>query len=111
MEPQMFFLRTGKDDTVSYRIVIPVLNQLNYTKGCIASLAASLTPAESRLIRFFVVIYSELSTAEEPSPAEQPAPAEQPISFGLYACSPLASSFEAIFDNFKLEPCLWKAHE
>ncbi len=32
------------------------------------------------------------------------------INFGLYACSPSDSSFEAIFDNFKLENCLWKAH-
>lgn len=40
-----------------------------------------------------------------------PAPAEQPIGFGLYGCSPLNSSFEAKFDRFKLENCLWKAHE
>jgi uncharacterized protein len=39
-----------------------------------------------------------------------PAPAEQSIHFGLYACSSLDSSFEAKFDNLKLEDCLWKAH-
>jgi regulation of enolase protein 1 (concanavalin A-like superfamily) len=39
-----------------------------------------------------------------------PAPAELPIRFGLYACSPLSSSFEAEFDNFKLDDCLWMAH-
>lgn len=39
------------------------------------------------------------------------APAEQAIQFGVYACSPLASSFEARFDEAKLEPCLWQAHE
>jgi regulation of enolase protein 1 (concanavalin A-like superfamily) len=39
-----------------------------------------------------------------------PAPAEQTIPFGLYACSPLNSSFEARFDNLKLDHCLWMAH-
>lgn len=34
----------------------------------------------------------------------------QHIRFGLYACSPMESSFEAIFDNFKIEDSLWKAH-
>ncbi len=33
------------------------------------------------------------------------------VKFGLYACSPSDSSFEAIFDNFKLENCLWKSHK
>lgn len=40
-----------------------------------------------------------------------PAAAAQPIRFGLYACSPLDSSFTATFDHFKLEPCLWRAHQ
>jgi uncharacterized protein len=39
-----------------------------------------------------------------------PAPAAQPVRFGLYACSPLDSSFDARFSNLKLEPCLWQAH-
>ena len=38
------------------------------------------------------------------------APAERPIQFGLYASSPLNSSFKARFDNFKLDNCLWMAH-
>lgn len=42
-----------------------------------------------------------------PALSEQP---EQPIQFGLYACSPLNSSFEARFDNFKFKNCLWMAH-
>lgn len=40
-----------------------------------------------------------------------PLAPEKPVHFGLYACSPLDSSFEASFDNLKLEECLWKAHE
>ena len=39
-----------------------------------------------------------------------PAPPTQSISLGLYACSPVASSFEARFENFTLEECLWPAH-
>ena len=40
-----------------------------------------------------------------------PEPAEQPVRFGLYACSPLNSSFVAMFDNFRFDDCLWKAHD
>ena len=40
-----------------------------------------------------------------------PAPAEQTIQFGVYACSPLESSFEAHFDETRLEDCRWQVHE
>jgi regulation of enolase protein 1 (concanavalin A-like superfamily) len=49
-------------------------------------------------------------TSVEMGRLNPPAPAEQPIQFGLYACSPLNSSFEARFDNLSLVPCLWLAH-
>lgn len=39
-----------------------------------------------------------------------PQAAESSIRFGLYACSPLNSSFEACFNHFKLQNCLWMAH-
>ncbi len=32
------------------------------------------------------------------------------IKFGIYACSPENSSFKAIFTNFNLGECMWKAH-
>ena len=32
------------------------------------------------------------------------------ISFGIYACSPENSSFDAIFTQMKLMECQWKAH-
>ena len=32
------------------------------------------------------------------------------IRFGIYACSPGNSSFEALFTDFALTDCLWKAH-
>ena len=40
-----------------------------------------------------------------------PAPPAQPVRFGVYACSPLNSSFAAIFDRMTLEDCVWQAHE
>ena len=33
------------------------------------------------------------------------------IRFGIYACSPEASSFTAVFSHLRLEPCQWKAHD
>ena len=33
------------------------------------------------------------------------------IRFGIYACSPEASSFKAIFTDMKLTECTWKAHD
>jgi len=39
-----------------------------------------------------------------------PKPPEQPVRFGVYACSPLESSFTAVFSELSLEPCQWQAH-
>lgn len=33
------------------------------------------------------------------------------ISFGIYACSPEASSFKAFFTDMKITECAWKAHD
>ena len=49
-------------------------------------------------------------TSVETGTLNSPASSEPIIKFGLYACSPLKSSFEAKFNNFKLENCLWKSH-
>lgn len=32
------------------------------------------------------------------------------IRFGIYACSPEDSSFEAVFKNFEITDCVWKEH-
>ena len=32
------------------------------------------------------------------------------ISFGIYACSPEESSFEAVFSNMEITECKWLAH-
>ena len=47
-------------------------------------------------------------TSAETDSLSSPAPAESIVRFGLYACSPSNSSFEAEFNNFKFEDCLWK---
>ena len=41
---------------------------------------------------------------------DPPAPAALPARLGLYACSPLDSSFEATFKNFQFGDCTWLAH-
>ncbi len=33
------------------------------------------------------------------------------IKFGIYACSPEDSSFKAVFTDFRLTECQWKAHD
>lgn len=35
---------------------------------------------------------------------------DQEIAFGIYACSPEDSSFDAVFSDFELTECLWKEH-
>ncbi len=49
-------------------------------------------------------------TTEEMGQLDPPAPAERAVRFGLYACSPLDSSFEARFDRLALDVCRWRAH-
>ena len=33
------------------------------------------------------------------------------IQFGIYACSPENSSFKAVFTNFEITECQWRAHD
>jgi regulation of enolase protein 1 (concanavalin A-like superfamily) len=33
------------------------------------------------------------------------------VRFGIYACSPEASSFKAVFTKMQLTDCQWPAHE
>jgi uncharacterized protein len=49
-------------------------------------------------------------TSVEMGPVNKQINPLEPISFGLYACSPMDSSFETYFTNFKLEESQWKAH-
>ena len=50
-------------------------------------------------------------TTEEMGKLNPPAPTSQSVRFGVYACSPLNSSFDAWFDHWTFEDCLWLAHE
>jgi regulation of enolase protein 1 (concanavalin A-like superfamily) len=49
-------------------------------------------------------------TTLEMGSVNPPFPPENSVRFGLYACSPSASSFKAKFSNIKLEPSKWLAH-
>lgn len=49
-------------------------------------------------------------TTAEMGQVNPPLPADETVRFGIYACSPLDSSFTAEFTAFKLEPCSWLAH-
>ncbi|MCA9896653.1 MAG: DUF1349 domain-containing protein [Ardenticatenaceae bacterium] len=69
----------------------------------------SLDGSEFRQMRIFHLHQLGETTAVM-GQQNPPAPPSQPIRFGVYACSPLDSSFTAVFDRFKLEPCRWQAH-
>lgn len=43
--------------------------------------------------------------------ANPPLPTDKEVSFGIYACSPLESSFKAEFTDIELSDCLWQAHD
>lgn len=49
-------------------------------------------------------------TTPEMGKANPPLKANQGVQFGVYACSPLKSSFTAEFSEMTIEPCLWQAH-
>ena len=49
-------------------------------------------------------------TSEEMGKLNPPVSPEQSTSFGLYACSPLESSFTATFEVISFEKCKWMAH-
>lgn len=49
-------------------------------------------------------------TTQEMGKLNPPMPPVQAVRFGVYACSPLDSSFTAQFSEMSLEPCQWQAH-
>jgi regulation of enolase protein 1 (concanavalin A-like superfamily) len=49
-------------------------------------------------------------TTAEMGKLDPPAPANRVVRYGLYACSPLESSFKAKFTEFDLTDCQWRAH-
>ena len=49
-------------------------------------------------------------TTAEMGKCNPPLPAQNRVSFGIYACSPLESSFTATFSEMRFESCKWLAH-
>ena len=55
-------------------------------------------------------LHSLGETTVEMGKVNPPLPSAQKVSFGIYACSPLNSSFKAEFSELSFEPCKWLAH-
>ena len=36
---------------------------------------------------------------------------DKEVNFGVYACSPSNSSFDAVFSEISISECLWKEHK
>ncbi len=70
---------------------------------------ASFDGTEFRQMRVFH-LNTLGETTDKMGQADPPLPAMHEVPFGLYACSPLDSSFTARFSSMCYEPCLWKAH-
>lgn len=49
-------------------------------------------------------------TTQEMGKVNPPLPPVEAVRFGVYACSPLESSFTALFSEITLTPCQWLAH-
>jgi regulation of enolase protein 1 (concanavalin A-like superfamily) len=49
-------------------------------------------------------------TSVDMGKTDPPIAPECAIQFGVYACSPLESSFTAVFSEMHLDECLWQAH-
>lgn len=91
---------------------VPTTSELWYRlsrRGPDFLIESSLTGTAFKQMRIFH-LHALGETTAEMGKLDPPAPAAKPIRFGLYACSPLNSSFEARFDNLKYEDCLWRAH-
>ncbi|MEM7801768.1 MAG: DUF1349 domain-containing protein [Chloroflexota bacterium] len=50
-------------------------------------------------------------TTADMGKADPPIRTNKPIRYGLYACSPLNSSFTAVFEGIQTESCKWEAHK
>jgi len=70
---------------------------------------SSIDGATFKQMRIFH-LYKLGETTEEMGKANPPLPSSVPVKFGLYACSPLESSFTATFSDMSLEACQWQAH-
>jgi uncharacterized protein len=55
-------------------------------------------------------LHSLGETTAEMGRLDPPLPPVERVRFGIYACSPLNSSFEARFEDLCLEDCQWRSH-
>lgn len=55
-------------------------------------------------------LHSLGETTKKMGKSNPPLPVTLPVRFGIYACSPLNSSFTATFSGMSLELCKWLAH-
>ena len=55
-------------------------------------------------------LHSLGTTTPEMGVANPPLPASKSVAFGVYACSPVDSSFNIEFSEVSFIPCIWKAH-
>ncbi|MDG3085507.1 DUF1349 domain-containing protein [Vibrio hannami] len=69
----------------------------------------SLDGQDFKQMRIFH-LHSLGKTTAEMGKCNPPLPATNKVKFGVYACSPLKSSFTATFSDMSIEPCKWLAH-
>jgi len=91
---------------------ISTVNKMWYRlsrRGADLLLESSANGLDFKQMRIFH-LHSLGETSVKMGKLDPPKPPEQSVNFGLYACSPMKSSFEATFTNFQLDDCLWMAH-
>jgi len=70
---------------------------------------SSFEGRDFRQMRIFH-LHTQGETTADMGVHDSPEPSKTPVSFGIYACSPLNSSFRASFSHFTLGESIWKAH-
>ena len=91
---------------------IPTMDEIWYRlsrRGPDFLIESSPDGREFRQMRIFH-LHKLGETTAEMARLDPPAHPEHAVRFGIYACSPLDSSFSAVFDEFALEECRWLAH-
>ncbi|ELA6589051.1 DUF1349 domain-containing protein [Vibrio alginolyticus] len=91
---------------------IPLPNEIWYRlsrRGPDFLIESSLDGENFKQMRIFH-LHKLGETTAEMGKVNPPLPVKGSVSFGVYACSPLQSSFTATFSDMILEPCLWQAH-
>ncbi|GLO62532.1 hypothetical protein MACH09_30400 [Vibrio sp. MACH09] len=78
-------------------------------RGADFLIESSLDGVTFKQMRIFH-LHSLGETTAEMGQCNPPMPATNTVKFGLYACSPMKSSFTAEFSNMSFEPCKWLAH-